>query len=275
MNSLLRFLNRYHVLLLFVLLQVASFLLIVESTHYQSSRLINMLRGISGPLYEYATDLRDYLNLYEENRMLSLENTRLKNTLAKVIREEEVYFFTREDTANQQRYYYTRAEVVSNSVNKQKNYFTLNKGSDDGLEPDMAVISSEGVAGIIRGTSKHYATAISLLNLDFRLSAMIQKNGYFGSLAWDGEDYRTARLYEIPGHVPVQPGDTIITSGYSALFPKGVPVGIVQEAKLGEGNFHEIIILLSVDFRRLNHVQVIHNLTRTEQKELEEVKDDV
>lgn len=274
MNTLLRFLNRYHVIILFLLLQGVCVLLMLGSTRYQRSRLVNGLRSITDPVYEYVTDVKDYLSLETENRRLALENTQLKNSLASILKEEEVFFFSREDSLNNQRYYYTRAEVVNNSVIRQKNYFTINKGSRDGLQADMGVISSQGVAGIIRGTSENYAIAISLLNLDFRLSAMIRKNGYFGSLVWDGADYRQARLREIPNHVVVHVGDTIVTSGFSALFPKDIPVGTVVELGEGESNFHEIIVELSVDFRQLNHVQVVHNLTKLEQEELEEEIED-
>jgi rod shape-determining protein MreC len=118
-------------------------------------------------------------------------------------------------------------------------------------------------------SSDNFSVAMSLLNLDFRLSVRIKSNGYFGSLSWDGRDYRYAILNEIPQHVIVNKGDTIETTGYSAIFPEGKMVGVVSDFEKTGGDFYKIMILLSTDFKRLNYVNVIGNLRKTEQKELE------
>ena len=153
----------------------------------------------------------------------------------------------------------------------QKNFFTINKGELQGVKVDMAVISANSVAGVIVGCSKNYSVAMSLLNLDFKLSARIKSNGYFGSLSWDGRDYRYAVLSEIPQHVIVNVGDTIETTGYSAIFPEGVLVGTVSDYEKFGGDFYKITIFLLTDFKKLHFVDVIGNLKKTEQLELEKL----
>jgi rod shape-determining protein MreC len=133
----------------------------------------------------------------------------------------------------------------------------------------MAVTSPEGVAGIIVSSSDNFSVAMSLLNLDFKLSARIKSNGYFGSLTWDGRDYRYAVLNEIPQHVIIYKGDTIETTGYSAIFPEGKLVGVISDFDKSGGDFYKIKVLLSTDFKKLNYVNVISNLRKKEQEELE------
>jgi rod shape-determining protein MreC len=112
---------------------------------------------------------------------------------------------------------------------------------------------------------------MSLLNLDFKLSARIKSNGYFGSLSWDGKDYRYAVLSEVPQHVLVNVGDTIETTGYSAIFPEGEIVGTVYDYEKFGGDFYKITILIATDFKKLHFVDVIGNMKKTEQLELEKV----
>jgi rod shape-determining protein MreC len=135
----------------------------------------------------------------------------------------------------------------------------------------MAVISANSVAGVIVGCSKNYSVAMSLLNLNFKLSARIKSNGYFGSLSWDGRDYRYAILSEIPQHVLVNVGDTIETTGYSAIFPEGAMIGTVSDYEKFGGDFYKITILLTTDYKKLHFVDVIANLKKTELLELEKL----
>jgi len=125
------------------------------------------------------------------------------------------------------------------------------------------------VAGVIVGCSENYSLAMSLLNLDFRLSARIKSNGYYGSLSWDGIHYREAILSEIPQHVPVNVGDTIETTGFSAIFPEGIMVGTVSDFERMGGDFYKITITLATDFKKLHFVDIVGNMKKTEQLELQ------
>ena len=145
----------------------------------------------------------------------------------------------------------------------------IDKGSGQGVKKDMGVISEQGVVGVVTEVSENYATIIPVLNRNFRLSARILRNNYFGIIEWDGRDPAQVRLREIPTHVKVMPGDTVVTSGYSAIFPPNLMIGMVKVVKPGEGNFYDIIVSLSTNFRNIYHVNVISNFQRQERKELE------
>jgi rod shape-determining protein MreC len=163
------------------------------------------------------------------------------------------------------KYAYISARIISNSVNQQQNYLTLDKGSEDGIRPDMGIISAGGVAGIITNVSPSYSTGLSLLNTRWNVSAKLSKNNYFGSLVWDGKNYREALLNEIPFHVDVAVGDTIVTSGFSSFFPEGITLGTVESfAKPGGDSFYTIRVKLSVDFKSLSYVEVIENNKKAE-----------
>jgi rod shape-determining protein MreC len=217
------------------------------------------------------TNTRNYLRLREINAALSEENAELRNKLEKLNSFADPYFYFRQDTVGKQQYEFTSAILVNNSVNKQKNFFTLNKGRKQGVDKDMAVIGPDGVAGLIVASSDNFSVAMSLLNLDFRLSSRIKSNGYFGSLAWDGKDYRYAELNEIPQHVQINVGDTVETTSYSTVFPQGIMVGVISEYERSGSDFYRIRILLSTNFHRLSHVNIIKNLKKTEQETLEKV----
>jgi len=222
-------------------------------------------------LDERINNSRTYLSLRKINESLASENDALKNSISRMVREENSLFIPVADSTYQQQYVYTTAEVIGNSTNKQKNFFTLNKGKNQGIKVEMAVISGEGVAGVIVGCSENFSVAMSLLNQDFKLSARIKSNGYFGSLSWDGRDYRHAVLSEIPQHISVNIGDTIETTGYSSIFPEGILVGTVSDFEKPGGDFYKINILLVTDFKKLHFVDIIGNMKKTEQLELEKL----
>ena len=158
----------------------------------------------------------------------------------------------------------------AHSINKQNNYLTLNVGEAQGVTEQLAVLSPSGIVGIVKESSHNFASVISLLNQNLRVSAMLKRTGYFGSLNWDGRDYRYASLYDLPNHISIMKGDTVVTSGYSTMFPKGELIGIVEEIEEVEGSeFVKIRVRLAVDFKNVSNVLVIKNLLREEQVKLE------
>ena len=152
-----------------------------------------------------------------------------------------------------------------------KNYITLNRGRKNGLQKEMAVCTPEGIVGLIQDLSDHFAVVIPLINVDARISAKIKKNNYYGSLQWDGNDYSYSYLNDIPYHVEVNAGDTIVTSGLSKIFPEGIVVGYVESVDKVTANFLKIKVKLAVDFKRINHVYVILNNKKNEQTSLEAI----
>jgi rod shape-determining protein MreC len=269
MRNLLNFFIRFNNLIIFLILEGIAFYLIATGNNYHNTRVVNIVRGLTYGMEERIDNARTYLNLRDINEKLAAENIAAKNTIEGLIKKEQSPFLTVSDSVYKQQYIHTSAEVIENSVNRQKNFFTINKGKRQGITVDMAVISDNGAAGIIVGCSDNYSVAMSLLNLDFRLSVRIRSNGYFGSLTWNGRDYNHAILNEIPQHIAVQVGDTLETTGYSAIFPEGILVGTINDFERKGGDFYRINVKLMTDFKKIHFVDVIGNLKRNEQLELE------
>jgi len=269
MRSLINFLLRIHFLILFILIEVFSLFLLVNRNNFHKAKFINSTRQFAGNFYTKTTNLKQYLYLNEENQRLVEENNRLLNIIESTYKSDEIFFRSINDTIFNQRYKYTPARIINNSINKKHNFITLNKGSLQGLRPEMAVVSDGNIVGVVKGVSNNYSTVISLLDLDLRISSKVKKNGYFGSLNWNGEDYKSAILNEIPLHADIQIGDTIITSGFSSIFPEGIRIGFISDFEEKSGSFYKIEVQLSTDFKRLDNVNVIGNLLQTEILEIE------
>ena len=161
------------------------------------------------------------------------------------------------------------ARVINNSVNRQFNYLTINRGKADGVEPDMGVICPEGLVGVVTSVSEHYATVISVLNREFFPNAKIKRSNYFGYIDWPGNDYRYCQLNDIPLHAIFEIGDTIVSSGYSAIFPEGVLIGIVTKSNIDKGINYSLDVKLTTDFKQLDQVTLVKNLLKQEQHQLE------
>lgn len=269
MQSLLRFLQRYHFTLLFIILEALAIVLLIQNNNYQNTSFVRFARNIKGNFYSQTMKIEQYLNLREKNRKLKEENVSLRNFIAGNMDAEVDTFKKRIDTSYNQQYYYIRATVLNNSINKQHNYLTLDKGRAADVEPEMGVISDNGIVGVVRGVSEHFSSVISLLNSELNVSAKLKNSGYYGSFSWTGRDYRYGKLQDIPLHVQVSEGDTVITSGYSAIFPEGILVGIVDDYQEKGGRFLELNVELSTDFKKLNNVYIVKNLLKEEQKKLE------
>jgi rod shape-determining protein MreC len=269
MRNLLNFLVRFNNLIIFLILEGITLYWLATGNSYHNTRVVKGIRGLTQGIEMKINKTRNYLSLREINENLAAENIALRNSIERIVRRENSVFFSVTDTIYSQQYNHTTAEVIENSVNRQKNFFTINKGKKQGISADMAVTSFDGVAGVIVGCSENYSVAMSLLNLDFRLSVRIKSNGYFGSLSWDGRDYRHAVLGEIPQHISVSVGDTIETTGYSAIFPEGLAVGTISDFEKRGGDFYRITVSLISDFKKLHFVDVIGNLVKAEKVELE------
>ena len=271
MRNLLNFLAKYNNLIIFLILEGITVYLLATGNNYHNTRVVNGIRGLINGIEEKINNTRTYLNLREINENLAAENVALRNSIGRLVKKENSLFFSVSDSIYRQQYLHTSAEVINNSINRQKNFFTINKGELHGIKVDMAVTSENSVAGVIVGCFANYSVAMSFLNLDFKLSARIKSNGYFGSLSWDGRDYSHAILSEIPQHVSVNMGDTIETTGYSAIFPEGVMVGTVSDFEKIGSDFYKITISLITDFKKLHFVDIIGNMKKTEQLELEKL----
>jgi len=269
MNELLKFISKHSFLILFIFLEGISLILIVQNNSFQKSRFINSTRNITGYFYKNIQGYKEYFKLHETNLILSEENARLRNQLSQAeYRNEHTYDISRDSTVHV-KFSYLPARVVNNSINKQYNYITLDAGKKDGIRQDMAVISDQGAAGVIIAVSGNYSLVLPAINRNFRLSAKIEKNNYFGIIEWEGTNRKQVVLREIPVHAEVNIGDKIVTSGYSAIFPEGILVGRIVSVREGDGNFYDLTVELATDFANLYHVNVISNLQQEEQVTIE------
>ncbi|MBN1387306.1 MAG: rod shape-determining protein MreC [Bacteroidales bacterium] len=269
MRNLLNFLKKFGNILLFVLLEAIAVYLMASRPNYHNIKLSKALNATSAFVHEKVNRATDYFSLVDINEQLLKENRELRNAMQRIYSNSEISTFSVTDSIYRQQYIYILARAVNNSVNKQKNYITLNKGILNGVRENMAVIGPDGIVGIIIEAGSNYSIAMSALNLDFRLSARLSKNGYFGSLTWDGKDINCLNLNEIPHHVNLATGDTVETTGYSAVFPEGIMVGTVSEFEVSGGDFYTVKVKLSTQFKKLNNVYLVVNLNKEEQQELE------
>ena len=257
-------------LFIFLILEGTAVFLLMQNNYIQRIAFAKATNVVSGSIYEQMSNWRDYLHLRDQNRQLQEENMTLRNMLPEAFYTANTTRILATDSNKYRQYVYLPAKVVNNTVNKQYNILTLNRGRNDGIAPDMAVICPEGIVGIIHGVSDHFSTALPVINRNFRVSVKFRKNNAFGSLSWDGRSYRYATLNEISLHVPVSKGDTLVVSGYSGSFPEGIPVGVVDKIEQKDGSFYTIDVLLSTDFRKLHFVTVVEDLMKSEQQDLEQ-----
>lgn len=270
MLSLFRFLYKNAFIVYFLILEIISFAFLLQKNPYQRASFLNSSDYLVASTYEAYDNVLAYLNLGEVNEYLSEENSQLKSNAIEYFRKSFDNNVIYRDSSYEQEFIFYGAKIIRNSTGRRNNYFTINKGELNGIEKGMGVVSNKGVMGIVIETSKRFSAVMSILNKDFKLSGKIEKNGYFGSVIWPGENYRIGRLLDIPNHVSLVQGDLVVTSGYSGVFPAGVPIGRVKavERRAGSG-FLEVDIEFTEDYRRSTYVHVVKYLHRIEREELE------
>lgn len=277
MRSLIRYLLKNHAFVLFILLETLALAMVFNYNSFQKATYLNSANRVTGKVYAIYQSVTGYFGLTKINRELAQENARLRMLLENqpdfIANTDSIFLnFPESDSV----YGFISAEIISNSVNRPFNYITLNKGSRHGIKPDMGIISASGIVGVVGQVSASYSMGLSVLNQRWSISAKLKKNGYYGSLIWDGIDYRMANFNEIPLHVDVAVGDTVVTSGYSSIFPEGILVGTITGFSEPDGeNYYSIQVRLSVDFKSLSHVEVVENRLRNEIDELDKkLRDD-
>lgn len=270
MQSLLRFILRYHVLILFVLLETSAFSLVVAH-HKDGGRFLHSANTVMGGFYSFFDSIFGYINLKQVNEELVMQNAELMGKTQMAFKVDTLQFTQKNDSAYKQKYEFMGATVINNSIHKPRNFITLNKGKSDGVDRDMGVISTNGVVGVVVAASSHYSLVISVLNVDAGHSAKLLNTSYFGSVGWNGRDPLRAELRGIPSHAVLHQGDTIVTSGYSAIFPEGLPVGKILSFRKQDGRkLYDVDFAFLEDFATLKQVIVVKNLFKEEQRQLEE-----
>lgn len=272
MERLFYFIFQYRAFFTFLLLQLFCAWLIIQNNQYQGAQFFNSSNSFVGGINSFSNDVRDYFSLRETNRSLAEEVARLRNAVEKQNLELKLTGVNQStDSTLISKFEFVSAKVVNNSVHQFKNYITINKGEDAGLKSGMAVISPLGIVGKVKNVSSHFGVVTSVLHIDFMISALLKRSGYYGTIQWDGLNPDLVKLKYIPRHVKPQVGDTIITSGYNAIFPEGIAIGVIDKIDLsGEALSYDLKVKLSQDFRKLSYVTVVKSNLKHEQDSLEQ-----
>ena len=259
----------------FLLLEVAALGLLHASSTLQNIWLNRAAHRTMAFLWGSGEAVRSQFQLDRLNQDLQAENARLQERLRAYERlgvaEEEVERMAARESDS---YRYTPATVVKMSRNRVHNYIILNKGSEDGIRPQSGIISDLGVVGVVEAVDKHYSYGLTLMNPEMSVGARIGRTDIVAPLSWDGRGTGRAMVRDLPPHIAVEPGDTVRTSGYSTIFPPGIPIGVTGGSHLVDGSTRRVEVLLFQDFSTVRYVTVVENLERTAIMALEAEEED-
>jgi rod shape-determining protein MreC len=262
MYNLRRFILKHHFVILFILLEVISVLLLARSQNFHRNRMISSSNYMVGKVYEWSSEIGNYFRLNTANEQLAEENAQLRMQLSIVYDTSTCHYdIDHGDTL----YKYIPAQVVNNSTNQVNNYIIINKGAVDGIERDMSVISTDGIVGVVTDVSRHYASIMSLLHSKSIVGVRFKTNQEIAGLKWETNNYRYGMVEDIPTHIVLQKGDTVLTSSHSYIFPKDLMVGTVEEFyPTAVDALSKAKIQFATDFATLRHVYVIKDLHKPE-----------
>ena len=263
MNNLLNFFVKHSAWFIFAIYVILSLVLLFKDNPYQQSVYLTSANSVSAAVYKAFNGITSYFHLRGINESLQERNAALEMELIELRGQLSEMALHSPDSLHQpalKQYSFVMAHVISNSIAQTNNYITIDRGHLDGVSPEMGVIDQNGVVGIVNVVGPHAARVISLLNPHIRLSCKLCASGFYGSLVWDGKSPQHAVLEELPKHLNWHKGDTIVTSGYSAVFPEGIIVGTVEGLARGmSDSFVSLRIRLTTNFSQLSSVRVITN----------------
>jgi rod shape-determining protein MreC len=261
MYNLLRFLQRYQFVFIFLGLEFIALMMLARSHTYQRAKIINASSGLAGYFYDFRTNFSNVFTLQHTNDMLAKENAELRKKL-EFYRQQS---FPVDTLTAKPAFEYIPARVISNTVHLRNNYIVINKGSRQGIAKDMGVMSSDGIAGIITGVTENYSVAISLLHKYANISVSFLHSDQLANVTWNGPDFRIGNVIDIPTYVNMKNGDTLVTSGNSFIFPEGIIVGTIDEPiESAAGDMNTATMIFATDFNKLKSVYVIKNSNKFE-----------
>ncbi len=270
MNNFLEYIRRNNFGLLFLLLEVIAIALTGVERQRPKLFLLNSSNFIVSSVYSAYYSFYSYIDLKKDNERFVEEIIKLKNNCPQNFRNVQQV----NDTIK--KFNYIEAQVINNTVDKQNNFLTINRGKKEGVREGDAVISYDNAVGVVVNVSNHYAVALSLLNKMSGVSAEVKRTKHWGSVIWDGKNYKYALLEGIPNHIKLYKNDTIVTSSYSTIFPEGVTIGYIDTLwKNEEDNFYTVRIRLSADFKSVKYVSVVKNVHGKEIKNIESQTEEI
>ncbi len=269
MRNLFLFFRQHYFYFLFLLLETLSLVLFFNHNEFQKSALYTVSNTLSGAVNNTFSSISEYFGLRRTNRVLIEEMARLHSRIPEALYATDLKIYEKKDSVVRLEYKYISAKVISNSTNKRNNFLMLNKGSLHGISNHMGVIIGNKIVGQVVGVSPHFSWVMSMLNKDSHVSGKFKKNNQLVNVEWNGGNYRRGQVREIPKHIRMLPGDTIITSGNSDIFPEGLLIGTIASFRIApDENFNHGEILFSTDFNSLGYVEVVIDMMRKEKDEL-------
>lgn len=242
---------------------ILGFVVLFTYNSYHSSIYFSSANAVSSSVYGTTSAIKGYFDLKEINQSLQASNARLENEVLNLKHQIAELKTLQSDslkltTDGENRFDYVSATVINNNVRHPKNYFSINRGTKDGIIPGQGVVDQNGVVGIVNVAGPHTARVISLLNETQRFSVKLKNTEFIGSLSWKGGDPTVAYMEEVPRHAKYSIGDTVVTSGYSLSFPADIPIGVIMNRIKGsDDNFYILKVRLTPDFKSLGTVRII------------------
>ncbi len=269
MRNLYLFFRKHYFIFLFLLLEVASLIFFFRFNTFQSAVMYDWTSAISGSVNSSFNSIAEYLSLQRTNFILGEENATLHARMPQAIYLADTQVYRRNDTIFQAEYRFINAKVISNTTNRRNNYLMINKGEMLGVEPQMGIIVGNKIVGQVVSVSRHFSWIMSVLHKKTKISAKFLKNNQLVSVEWSGNDYRIGIVKEIPKHLSIHEGDTIITSGNSEIFPEGILVGTIRQVdEHPDENFNTATIYFLTDFNGLGYVEVVVDMFKEEKTNL-------
>lgn len=275
MNNLLNFFVKHSAWFVFIIYMILSLVLLLRDNPYQQSVYLTSANAATATVYEAMSAVTSYFHLHDINEDLQERNALLEMEVVSLRdRVKDLQMLVSDSAFNQlpvmQHFDFVMARVISNSIAQPHNYITINRGANQGVKPQMGVVDQNGVVGVVNVVGPNSARVISLLNTDLMISCRLKNQEAFGPLSWDGRSPQYAVLREIPKHIHYQVGDTVLTSGFSDLFPEGLIVGtVVGKAQVEDNSFASLKVKLTTNFSQLSAVRVITNSMSDELRQLE------
>lgn len=269
MRNLIKFISLYNYSITFCFLVFFSSYFLINDNFVLKTKYFNSSNYIIGSVFSFQTSIKNYFTLEEKNLLLAAENKLLRQQLINTSNNLSY------DSINNYQFSLIEAEVINNSVRKTKNYITINKGSKDGIEEGMGVITNSGIVGKVKYVSNNFSTIISLLNTSFFVSSLIQDSEILSSVNWDGLDPTKLKLLYVPKHLDIVEGSKVISSSFDSIYPKGILIGKITSINSEvNSNFYDIYISSSQNFYSISTVYVINNSMYEEKKKLEKISNE-
>ena len=262
MYNLLNFLKKHNNILLFLILEVLCIIMLMNNLPYQKRKLANVGNAISGKFFKTRTNFTNYFSLREENQQIVEHNAFLMSQLYKANVDTSTLYETPSPEID---FKFITANVINNSVDNVNNYLLIDKGRKNGIRKDMGVICGNGVVGKVVNVTDHYASVMSMLHPYTVVSARFIDNQHIANVTWNNKDYRFGTVNDIPLHLILEKGDTLVTSGFSNIYPADIMIGTIEEMLESDSkDFNSAKVRFSTNFSTLRHVFVIENLHQTE-----------